>query len=292
MLLSDENALLLNRPPSTSEKRDIKARTDELLRQVREQAKDQLIGYHGDLTKERDHLTKARDLSRGAVRKLIYIGFGFRLMHEAMSNEAYWKEFLNEKFPTEVTNAKWYIAIGRHFKFDQSYIGFLKQCKYPIDARYEAEHQNLTTQINYLEKQGITLNSPVDLLRHIQKGELPEIKGRERRPDVVSPTSSVDPVVSSVIVSEPTISEAVVADTKEHPDPEPTRPEPVNVEEQVFLQSLHNLQDILKDLQTARNLFRTTVQSRPLNEWGEENIRALKDAIRPAKEILDELFDL
>src|SRR6266481_2287124 len=93
-----------HRPLSQAEKRDIVLHTEHLLARLRDHSLDGLKVMDADLNKASEYATKA-------TVRLIYVGFGFKIMRENMADESARKAFVRKHFPTETENADRYVAI-------------------------------------------------------------------------------------------------------------------------------------------------------------------------------------
>jgi hypothetical protein len=298
-----EKALIAMRPLSASEKKDITVLTKHLLERLKDRSKNDINGISDDNE-------KASEYAKKAIVRLVYVGFGFRVMREYAPNDAAWRDFLKKNFNgfplVEYVTAERYIIIGKHFYFDQNYIDFLSGLGYPVDPIYYDQKQPIITQIEDLKKKGIQLHNTSDLLKLAKTGQLPEISDpKAKRGDVFTPITPVDPVISSEIIvspsdiSSPRVEPPSDTDSSNYVPPDvihsttdkdvTSKVEPVDIEDKIAKGLLEEIRDMLKILPSAKNLLRSRLERRPLSQL---EIRSLMDDLRPAKEMIDQLIYL
>jgi len=156
MTIRSDETPEVSRPLGSAEQRNIASHTARLLEHFKKHTSESF-----------DRLT---ELNRKATVELIYIGFGFKLMRDMVRSDFAWKKFVKENFPKEISKAKDYVAIGRHFKYDESYLQFLHGCNHGVPPKEIAQKRNIGSQLDDLRKQGVDITSPWDLMDLIKRG--------------------------------------------------------------------------------------------------------------------------
>jgi hypothetical protein len=185
MSLDPEKITVASMPPYSSHLPAIEAKTADWLNKAKERTKKDF----GQLS-----VFQVR-----ATVQLVYAGFGFKLMRKEFATEGAWKSFVVKHFPDpdHVKNRNWYVAIGQHFHYDDSYLTFLIGQNYPVPPKELDEKRNIGNQIDALNKllksdQQPLIRCPDDLLHWIKNKHLPEVPEPEAKPETIAKSSEAE----------------------------------------------------------------------------------------------------
>lgn len=268
-----------SRPLSQAERRDIVSHTDHLLGRLRERSEKNLDGVAVYATK--------------ACVQLVYVGFGFKIMREQFADEESWKAFVRKWYPHEGHSAiDRYIAIGRHFHYDQSYLDFLSGAGYAVPPTEIDRKRNIGSQIDEMRKNGAKVGTPADLLKLAGSGYLPEIEDRKKALNNLGAEAEALQTngreADHSIGSDP---DRTGSDQESQQRQEGDKTPPVDDNAFVASRLTHRLLKSLTELETSKVYFEKLADAAPVSEWDKETVLQLKRALRPAKEMIDHLFE-
>jgi hypothetical protein len=265
MSITSDEMPEVSRPLGSAEQRDIASHTARLLdhfKKYTSESFDRLTGFN-----------------RKATIELIYIGFGFKLMREEFRNDHAWKKFLKENFPKEISKAKDYVTIGRHFHYDDSYLEFLHGCDYGVPPKELAQKRNIGSQLDDLRRQGVDITSPWDLMDLIRRGFLPEVGVKKPAPQPETTTDVSD--VSSPSGESPELD----VEASEKPESQAESDEEEIICDRLLTTLISNLSPLVR----AQRVFNSLIARRPLAQLNPTKVALLKEAVRPAVEIFSQL---
>jgi hypothetical protein len=271
----DTATLQVTRPMSKAERSDLIAKTQRLL--------DKSAGKAvGDL-REMDAY------NRKATIYFVQACYGFYVMSDLCGGkESAFREIVHKFFPRiSVKRAHIFALIGEYFPFTSHYLEFLDAIGYRTEPNKRKTVEKIESQIALLE-------TAIPPLTEVSPSALEEYFRSKNAPAPVSPETSnlgtaPSPVASAIEDNElpaPT-SEAV--------------PAPVSTPESEILAPLFNEEDLRFDKlldefagklalpSTIPQVFEFLKGKRPLARWNPEKVARIKETLRPAKVILDEL---
>lgn len=208
-------------------------------------------------------------LEFAAARELIYACFGLKLIHATFKGvKAVWKAYLKKEFPKQVKSADIYLAIANHFKYDEKYFKFLDSIDYPVRPSERLDLCPVATQLK-------------------------ELNLRNRRDLFINFSSSNKNIVSEV----KSFSKAAALKTDsiekknsvlETPNPEEDE---LRIDPEILYcdKRLEKLITRIPSFTGVMRAFDILKERHPIDQWDPVKVQLLKQALLPAKLILEQL---
>ena len=231
-----------------------------------------------------------------ATVELIYVSFGFKLMRREFSSDRAWRDFVTAHFPEEVRNRNTYVAIGEHFKYDDSYLTFLTGASYAVPPKEVEQKRNVGNQLDDLNKrlkseQKSPIRCPADLIDWIKNKDLPEVpSGNDPQPSSpADKTSQTEATPSGLVVP--------ISGDPDGLDTLVLREEPISDSSAALRESngddyeeaLDHVILRLSVLGKAKKALRAILDRCPVSELNQDKVALLMASLRNAEEMREML---